>query len=263
MKNRKEFTIIFERGVDCGIAKISVYNITNNTYLTSVNTESTTYAYLLFDTYIPAGYSAEELAVAFNITLTDGCEYIITVEHSGTYNASASSPYKISVLRFLSTEKYTENVASGILRLWHSSFPSDFNDFVVDQTGQQPFECTSRFSGDGVTRKFYINGVNHASTFVRFSIDGGENWLLPSNLNLTWGSNTNCDDNLFDASGYGGVNFDLPPEVGSNNVLVVWRPMVNKFKLIATMTQPQSMEGDVVDFRTNPEQLDFAIELIP
>jgi len=264
MKNRKEFTIIFERSSDSGIAKITIYNITNNAYLNASNQEVSSYSYFTFDLYIPStGYSSDELACAFTVSLQDDCEYLITIEHSGTNNASASSPYKVGVLRFLSTEKFVEGSIEGTLRLWHSKFPLDFNDFAVDKSSQQSFTLRSIFSGDGVTRKFWVNDIDHASKFVRFSKDGGETWILPNNLSLAWGSNENCDNNVFDENGYGGVNFDMPPDVGENNVIIEWVPMVNKFKLIQKINQPQSISGDIIDLRTEPLQFDFAIELIP
>ena len=262
MKNIREFGIVFLRQFDAGIAKVTVFNSTDGLYVSESGNEITNYSFRLVDLYIPStsAYQTEEKTIVYHIPLTVGKNYTITVEHSGTHNALATSPYYVHVLRFLNYEPFVDGTLTGILRVWSKTFPSDIYDFTLTKNTEVNFEKTSTFNGDGTTRIFRIVGTNHAYIPVRFSNDGGATWLYPYSTSLTWGQNVNCNDNLVDVNNQFGVNFNLAPSIGVGNVLIVWRPLIDTWKILGTLNQPASSDGTFIDIKSNVDQMDYAVE---
>jgi hypothetical protein len=238
--------IHLERNTDTGIALISVYNITDS--LAVLTQESTD----LYQT------SKEDFIWWANLDPTKS--YRITIEHSGSHNASAGSPYSLRVYRFIWVKAIFPKVQSDLIT-FSTKHASVFTYSDLNSRGFLSLVKQQTFNGTGSQRIFTLTGDNRAYAPVRFSKDGGVTWIEQNNHNLTWGNNASLyNNNLIDSNGYMSVNFDVAPIVGTNNVIIEYIPWVNRAKVVQTLKLPQN--GSYIDNRQSPELSEYGIEFI-
>jgi hypothetical protein len=263
MNNNRYLGIVFRKGSDCGIAKITVYNTTRGQWLDETGTLSNASSYRLYDTYLPSsGYTVLEKDQAYWISLITDENYEITIEHNGTHNASASLPYGISIVNYLDTVPLVDGYFQKTLQVSHSVYSS--TGYTLDITNDiiTPIEVISYFNGDDSTTTFSIGDVNHAKELLQVSADSGTNWWYPWDTRLTWGSNSpNYDNETLTNAGYFSVNFSDAPATGVNNVQIKWLPLIDQYMIQTVSHQPTTTDEEYTNRMVNIRQLDFAFEV--
>ena len=250
--------IQFRKDDESGIAKITIENTTQSTYVIQD---------ALVDLYaadMDATNGEYEPFVYW--TTLDPAEdsYTVTAVHSGTHNENALSPYDVKIDGYLLNEELEDGEVEATIHLWHTDHPSDITQQVLPPNGTLDTYKTVTFNGDGSTTEFsLISGAQRAFDAEEFSVDGGTTWLYPGDPDLSWGSNApTYDDNIMESStGYFTVKFDTAPASGTNNVQIKFIPLYNKFKVVTKIKQPS--DGVVyTDLKHNVRLLDHAVEAI-
>ena len=215
------------------------------------------------DLYDAGNGEVEDLEFIYWLTLDETKEYEIKVEHNGSHNASASSPYYIYVREYLTVETLDNAEVEAILTVSHSDWSSETKTYTLAQGATTTLEKYQSFNGDDSTTDFVLSGTHRAYEPVKFTTDGGSTWNYPSDLDLSWGSNaTDYDNETIDSSGHFGVKFDTAPVTGTGNVQIYYIPAVDTYKVNTTL----KFANDGVDFTENRGELrlqDQSVELIP
>jgi len=266
MVNKREYGIVFIKDIDCGIAKITVFDTTESVYVGEDGTKDVNPLYRYVDLYQSANHSTLEQAYTYWISLEVGHSYVITAVNSGTHNPLAIATYNVGIIKFLQTEPLVvDDIIEKQFQTFHTSFESD--KYTYDPISGVTTDAmkTQVFNGDDVTRTFVLSGTNHAVEFVTFSIDGGITWRYPSDLYITWGSNAPAYDNeTIDSNGQFGIYFiDDAPPTGSSNVIIKFRPLANKAQLTINVKQPHDEFNTFKDYRSHVVMQDYAVEFIP
>lgn len=262
MQNRREYCVYFQRSTDSGIAKITVYNETLDKYVAADGSLSDVEVSRLCDLYVPSSYGLLERPLIYRVTLEGSYLYTITVEHSGTHNASASSPYYVTVLKYFNVVSWVDGRIFSKMLAWHSDH-NEVKDFLFSSGSIRPIEDSQKFDGDGSNRTFVLSGTNRADVPLEFSRDGGATWLAPTSSLLTWGQNSpDYDDEAVDANGRIGVVFDFAPDIGTENVIIRYRCKVNKYRIQEIVYQPTDETGTIKDLNNQVVQHDYSVEFL-
>ncbi len=244
--------IKFMVGNDCGKAKITITNTTDS--LDIINNK-------IIDLYRTS--ESLETEYVYQISPLDPEKtYKVKLEHSGTTNDNSTDEL-IKIDKFLKIKELESSIEAK-LKTYHSDFPEYEGEFLLDSDGDNSLIKQSVFSGDGETKLFHLPTSQHAYKPVKFSVDGGESWMYPENVNLVWGSNSdfdNYDNEVVDENGHFSVKFDNAPAVGNGNIIISWIPKIDSYQIETTIKMPQDETG-FKDTRKNPRLLDYGIEFI-
>lgn len=266
MINKKEYGIVFQIGNNCGKANITVFNLTRNRFIDTKGNETINPVYRTVDLFFsaaPNSPSSPDNFFVYWITLNDGESYSITVVNAGIHNSLAISPYNVNIESFLETETMIGGNINTQLMMWHADFPSTVYIFnIVNEDAKETAQITY-YDGNGITSDFEITKSGHIDKFLMCSEDGGKTWIYPNDPDITWGSNEPYyDDEIFDTNKQAFIKFVESPLSGSSNIMIKWRPYVNKYKVVYTTRQPKTINGDYVDSRITIRLLENSIEFI-
>lgn len=226
-----------------------------------------------FDTYYkPADYGATPMQYIIGTFWWklpyDDHEYEIFVNNGGAVSGriygAASPAGEILIDGYLMNAPLNPGTIYSVLSVWHSSFPSDIINVNIEGYDERiSLLQTTSFNGDGIETEFAIDDIHHARDFYRWSVNGGITWYYPGDADITWGSNIpTYDDEIIDENGHFTVKFLDAPEIGTNNVKIQWYPMLDKGKILKTLSFPNDGAG-YVDVRGELRLLDYSIEFIP
>jgi hypothetical protein len=215
----------FVMGTSTGVAKITVTEDPNGTPNVILNGATV-------DLYNAENGETADLEMIYWITLDETKDHEIKVEHNGTHNASAFSPYYIQVREYLTVETLDNAEVEAILTVSHSTWSAETKTYTMALDTTTSLEKYQSFNGDTSTTDFVLSGTNRAYEPVKFSTDGGSTWKYPSDTDLSWGSNaTDYDDETVDSNGHFGVKFDSAPGSGTGNVQIYYIPAVDTYKI--------------------------------
>lgn len=243
--------IHFLKDDDSGGAKVTITDVTTSTVLSDWDEAE-------IDLFHAEVGVADDL-VCWALIPNSSHTYTVKVKHSGLDHSGASDYMRIK--QFFTGREIDSNIDTK-LTIYHTNYPSDTSEYTLTSGEVIDFEVNAYFNGDDSTTAFSLSGINHASDPIQFSKDGGATWLYPNSVQLTWGSNSPDYDNetVKTSTGYFTVKFDDPPVTGTNNVIVKYKPMFNKYYVTRTFEQPE--DGSYIDTRTVVRLLDDAVEMI-
>jgi hypothetical protein len=256
MEDKKYIGVVLRMHNKAGIARI---NITNTTTSTAILTDKD------IDLYM-----SEFNRDATPAQYTTWCFWWEVQPIDDNYEMSVALSPSSATGRYIEIEKYlTDNplydgAVTTVMETWHEDYPDDLYSYTLVQDVVTSLNVGLVFEGDGTTTVFSIPSNQHASEFIGFSLDGGTTWKNPSDLAITWGSNSpNYDDEIIDTSGHFSIKFFTPPpDVNNLNVGILFTPWTTHYHLKRTMSQP-SDGGTFIDYTKEVRLLDDALELIP
>jgi len=251
----KYLGVHFLRDDESGIALMSVENITRSELI-------------LVDEYVDL-YTADKDATIgeyedfiywFKTPYPDE-DYNIIIANSGKHNINSMTPWNIQIAEFLTEESLTPPEIQPTIVAWHTDHISDVINIVVEEHDDVvDFDQTITFSGNNVTTEFAIDGSNRASDFIKISINGFD--YLPTSTDLTWGSDVTWEDETIDSDGYFTISFIIPPVFGVDNVILYFKPKINKCRINHNLIQPT--DGiNYHDLKAQISLLDYIVEIIP
>jgi len=240
--------IFFEKGLDCGRAKLNI-------------TDETTSTGLITDQIIDL-FESETSYFIYWITLDPTHTYTVRIDHNGDAHPSAVTDYYIKLKEYILIESLDDSEIITSIILQHTDFIDVVRNYFLVPNSTIDLEEIQAFDGDGAEHNFILDGDNHAVEPIEFSNDGGSTWLPHTSTQLSWGSNSpDYDDETVNSStGYFGVRFVSPPDSGQGNVQIKYVPTYNKYSITTLLLQPT--KDNYTDYRKNVRLLDHAIELI-
>lgn len=174
-----------------------------------------------------------------------------------------SPSYHIQIDGYLLSEELPAAEAAANLHVWHEDNPSDIYTYELDANSRTSLIRTTSFNGDLSTTLFGVEASSdHAYEFVEFSIDSGVTWYGNNDPDISWGSNVPLyTDRTINSEGHFWIQLVTAPPIGVNNVLIHWKPKVNKGKIETTLKQPN--DGiSIVDRKSPVRLLDHGVEFI-
>lgn len=245
----KYIGIKLEKNTDCGIASVTC-------------TDTTTSTITIDDDRVDLYASELEYFVYWINCTNEDHTYNITVSTTNPISKNPSSTdYLINIIDVF-TQTSIESKAEAIINLWHTTWSSVVYEIEVINNIITSALQRNYFSGNGSNKLFALGGNNHSLKPYAFSRDGGSTWMYSNSYQLTWGSNSpNYNDEIVDSNGYFGVVFDTAPDVGDNNIIIEWVPLVNTCKVVTTLKQPND-GSTFIDNKQNVRLLDHVVELI-
>lgn len=257
MKNRYEFGIKLLGGADQGIQAITLYDITDSVYIKSDGTTSLTSVGRLFDCYCSANYSTKEKEIVYWMTLTEGHEYDISINPSGTKNA-LSTNYGLTLIDYLQKDKWVDAYIQTTVRMWHEDFPSDFYEFTPINRNKVELVKSQSFTSDGIITDFVLS-TGRAAEFLNIIVNGVV--LETYDTSLSWGADTEYSNDTIDATTKRfGVRFVEAPTSGT--VTINYKPFVNKYKVMKYTKQARDIYGNNISNNTNIREQDYSCEFI-
>lgn len=229
------------RNTDLGIAKISLYDVTNSVYVWEDR---------LVDTYGVAENFFYEIELP---ELTSS--YRVEIEHNANHNSSSSSPYSIEIGSYILL-KDTESNFQADLVTWDEEFPATTYSYTDIQRGKNSLIKQQTFSPNGTDTVFTLSGDNRAFELYRISENSGGIWRYPEETNhFTYGLNfPDYNNELIDSNGYTNIKFLTAPTSSTNSVIVQYVPRATKAYIKQTCKFP---EGEEIDKRGKPRLLDY------
>lgn len=239
-KGSKEAGVVFNKSTTAAVATIS---------LSSEGLDDQVYTLDL--------YASENEEYLFRVSLDEELAYTLKVEHALTHNDSAESDYILSIQSFFILTALEDSELEATLSLEASD--SKIYGYTLSNGETTEFIEQSKFIADGESTLFEVNS-EQVLEFVKISVDGGENWLYPYDLDLSWGSSSSdYDDETIDEDGSFGVLLSEAPSAGQE-VIIKWRPQCSAYQFKATLKQPQNQ--NYFSHRESVRLLDYALEFI-
>ena len=243
----KYIGIVFGTGDNCGIANVTIENLTQSQYLIVDD---------LIDTYqSDLDTSLDEygdLIVWYTLySLND--EYEVTIKHSGTHNPDAAGDetnnYWVILKEYLTQEALNSPEVLTKVQLWHT----DHNEIKLvpfGESGEVSLTDYQEYIADGIEDEFTLTGLNRASDFIEFYVNDQQ--YYPGHFSIIWGSNAPSYDNeTINDNGYFTVKFnpDYIPESG-DIIKIYYRIKADKAKIIRTLVQAN--DGGTYNDTTTP-----------
>lgn len=242
--------IVFQTGPDYGIALLNA--IDDFTGLK-------TYDNKLIDCYTSTSSFLTVLATIPSFQ----SELNITIANNGTYNPNAVSPYYVKVVEFDVITPYADGYFDCNVILWHTQFPLHTYEYALVNEAFTDIYRYDYYNGNNIQDTFTIGTNKHSDHFECVSVDGGVSWMYPNNNNLVWGSNAPYyDDNLYDENKKFWIKFNIPPSVGINNIIIKYKPFVNKMKVFHKAVLSRDDEFSYIDISSYMRLLHYSLELV-
>ncbi len=251
--NKQYSGIHFQKTIDSGMAKVSVYNTTREEFVIEEE---------LVDLYTSSENDPEDFVFWTKLPYSDD-DYEVTVTHSGIHNPLASSPYSLNIVKYLIVESINDACLETVLTIFDDENNDNYTYTLEDDTRKE-LNIIKSFNGNGTITEFAIEeSTKHAFEFIEFSINEGVTWFYPDDTQITWGSNSpDYNNETIDGDGHFTIKFIVAPDVGVSNVQIKYKPIFNKGILSTKLIQAVDDIGTYKDSSSAIRVLDYGLEFI-